>query len=225
MERGVYEAIISYSKQRAERFVHDFYHVNRVLNYALIIAETENGADLDVVVAAALLHDIARAEEADDPNVCHAERGGVMAAEFLAGIGFDPRKTARAAECIAAHRFKKGPEPATIEAKILFDADKLDQTGAAGLARLMLDGALTGEPLYLLDPAGMPAPGLPSEGRSFLRLYNRKLRGLQSKFYTAKAVEIAENQLATVSAYIKTLRRELNENYANGNRLLKRMIT
>ena len=62
---------------------HGSKHVYRVLYLALDIAAHEPEADADVVIAACLLHDIARAEQAKDPSVDHARAGAEKARSLL----------------------------------------------------------------------------------------------------------------------------------------------
>lgn len=80
---------------------HDFDHVLRVLALAERIARAE-GADMEVLKAAVLLHDVARAEE-ERTGLCHARAGAQRAREILAG--HPPEKAEAVAEDIAAHRF------------------------------------------------------------------------------------------------------------------------
>jgi uncharacterized protein len=115
---------------------HDFDHVLRVLALAERLARSE-GADLEVVRAAALLHDVARGQEAD-----HAQAGAELARRLLAG---QPAERVEAvAHAIAAHRFRTGPAPQTLEAQVLHDADKLDAIGAIGVARAFARGGHEG---------------------------------------------------------------------------------
>lgn len=46
------------------------------------------------------------------------------------------------------HRFRKNRPPESPEAKILFDADKLDVTGAMGVARTLVYQGTMAQPLY-----------------------------------------------------------------------------
>ncbi len=123
---------------------HDFDHVLRVLALAERIGKAE-GADMEVLRAAALLHDLARAEEMrGGPD--HAQAGAQRAREVLAHW---PKEKAEAVvQAIAAHRFRGKVTPQTLEAKILYDADKLDSIGAIGIARAyILSGGLDDAPL------------------------------------------------------------------------------
>ena len=110
---------------------HDFEHVLRVLKLAERIGEAE-GADMDILRAAVLLHDVARVAE-DEGGPCHAETGAQRAREILAGHPED--KVEAVAHAIATHRFRSSAVPQTLEARILYDADKLDAIGAIGVAR------------------------------------------------------------------------------------------
>ena len=107
---------------------HDFDHVLRVTALAEHIAAAER-ADLAVVRTAALLHDIGESQGREE----HHLRGAAMARELLQG---QPEAFVEAvAHAIEAHRFRADPAPATLEARVLSDADKLDAIGAIGVAR------------------------------------------------------------------------------------------
>ena len=118
---------------------HGFDHTERVFRLATIIAEKE-GADLEIVQTAALLHDIARKKEAGGEVECHAAQGAKDAEKILQETGFDKSKIPLVVDCIAVHRFRKGIVPKTIEGKVLQDADRLDVLGAIGVARVFSFG-------------------------------------------------------------------------------------
>ena len=64
--------------------IHDMLHVYRVLSFALDIAQNEKEiVDMDILITATLLHDIAREEERLDPSVCHAKRGAELSEKIL----------------------------------------------------------------------------------------------------------------------------------------------
>lgn len=116
---------------------HDMSHVMRVYNLALNIAEYEGDVDLDVLQAAALLHDIGGHKEMSDPSgkTDHAIASAKMAAPLLKNLDFTAEKIKHIQDCIISHRYKTENKPESLEAKILFDADKLDSIGAVGIAR------------------------------------------------------------------------------------------
>jgi uncharacterized protein len=90
---------------------------------------------VEIVRAAALLHDIARAEEDAAGRGDHAEMAAARAREILIARGVPAERADAVAHAIAAHRFRGDTAPQTLEARILFDADKLDSIGAIGVAR------------------------------------------------------------------------------------------
>ncbi len=117
---------------------HDMDHVRRVRNLAMRLAEViSEPVDREILEIATLLHDIAEAKEQADPSgkTDHAVLGAEMAGEILAELGYPPEKIKRVQECVISHRYRSEHPPQSIEAKILFDADKLDAIGAIGVAR------------------------------------------------------------------------------------------
>ncbi|MDL2295105.1 HD domain-containing protein [Ruminococcaceae bacterium OttesenSCG-928-D13] len=220
-EFGALERVMLKSMQRS---VHDTGHIYRVLYYALRIAKTEPRANLDVVITAALLHDIGRAKQDDYPGLGHAELGARMAWDILRKHGTSEKTAAHVRDCIRTHSYKGGKKPATLEAKILFDADKLDLTGAVGSARALLFGAEIDEPFYLTGPDGQPTPGKPDEGPSLLREYNRKLKHLHTKFFTAKGRALAKKRQKAMDAYFTAFEKEIRGGYKKGQKLLDEVL-
>ena len=118
---------------------HGWDHVERVALLADRIAATEPSVDPFILRASVLLHDIARIDEAESGGkICHAERGAAVAREYLAEQGLDPSRAALVRDAILTHRFRNDRAPERIEAKILYDADKLDSIGAVGVGRAFL---------------------------------------------------------------------------------------
>ncbi len=76
-----------------------------------------------------------------------------MAYEFMRSLGWSEKDCKHIQECITTHRFRTDRQPESIEAKILFDADKLDVTEALGISRTLLYKGRAGEPLYAVDAA------------------------------------------------------------------------
>ncbi|MEM4702994.1 MAG: HD domain-containing protein [Candidatus Pacearchaeota archaeon] len=82
------------------------------------------GANKEVVEYGCWLHEIVHPTggyDKDDHNVASAK----MAEEFLNAIGYDKTKLKAILHCIESHRTSRGPDPETIEAKIVFSADNL----------------------------------------------------------------------------------------------------
>ena len=138
--------------------VHGFEHVLRVLHMAERLAQAA-GADLEIVRAAALLHDAAPEQaEAGDAAVMfstaeerekHHHASADLAARVLQAEGWAEERIAAVQHCIRSHRFRDSAEPPlTLEAQVLFDADKLDAIGAIGVARAIGYAAQAGQPAW-----------------------------------------------------------------------------
>jgi len=193
-----YNAIESYMLSEMLDSAHDEHHVYRVLNSAMEIADHCEAVDMDVLIAACLLHDIGREQQFKDPTLCHAEIGSEMAYEFLLSRGWSSQKAAHVKECISAHRFRSDNTPQSIEAKILFDADKLEACGAVGIARTLIYNGQTDDPLYTLDDSGNIIENVVApENTSFVQEYNYKLKNVYNTFYTEHAMKIGKKRQKT----------------------------
>jgi uncharacterized protein len=127
---------------------HGWDHVKRVYGLCLKIGKNEK-ADLTILGLAALLHDIGRKEEqASKGKICHAQVGADKAEKILSRLGMPDRISKEVLECIRSHRFRGKQVPNSLEAKILFDADKLDSIGAVGVGRAFLFAGEVGARLH-----------------------------------------------------------------------------
>lgn len=227
MDKGTYSLVENYMLSCMDDSAHDKEHVYRVLYYALEIAKTETEAaavDYDVLISACLLHDIGRREQFENPSLCHAEVGGDKAYKFLTEHGFEADYAQQVRDCIQTHRFRKNNQPQSLEAKILFDADKLDAVGATGIARTLLYKGIVSEPLYSLLPDGEVSAGESDEAPSFFKEYKHKLEHLYSNFYTVKAAEMAKERRQIAVDFYNCLYREVSMAYENGMSELSKLI-
>lgn len=207
-----------------EDSAHDKEHVYRVLNHALVIAENEPSVDLDVLITACLLHDIARPEQIRDPSLCHAEVGSHKAYGFLRENGFSEDFSAHVRDCIRTHRFRRNDQPKTLEGKILFDADKLDVVGAIGIARTLVYKGTVSDPLYTRREDGTISDGTEDTVSSFFREYKFKLEKLYDRFYTKKGADLAQERRAAAETFYNNLFCEVNLFDRTGKRLLDAYI-
>ncbi len=198
MDRKTYALIETYMLACMRDAAHDREHVYRVLHNAVRIAGSEPAANADVIIAAALLHDISRPEQLADPSVDHALHGAEKAHAFLTAQGFPADFCAHVRDCIRTHRFRKSAPPETLEAKILFDADKLDATGAIGIARTLQYSGEIGRPLYTRDEEGCISDGTGDSADSFCREYKFKLERICDHFLTdaGRALALARHDAA-----------------------------
>lgn len=224
MNKENYTLIENYMLSCMEDSAHGKDHIYRVLYQALEIAKTEENVDYDVLIIACLLHDVGRKEQFADPKVCHAMAGAEKAYKFLTENGFETEFAEKIRHCIQAHRYRESNQPQTLEAKILFDADKLDVVGAMGIARTLLYKGKMEEPLYSLLPDGSVSDGTGDTELSFFQEYKYKLEGLYSKFYTKKAAELAKERQAAAVEFYNSLYKEVRDSYGNGKEELGKYI-
>ena len=185
---------------------HDFDHVLRVVALADRIAQSE-GADRDVVHAAALLHDIGL----DEGRAGHATSAAKRAKDILSAQGYDESFCNAVAHAIEAHRFRSGPTPQTLEAQVLFDADKLDAIGAIGVARAFAFGAHRGQKLWGVVPpdyVDLPEGADPSQ-HTAVHEFHVKLNKIKERLFTATGKQIAAERHAFMVAFYEQLDREV----------------
>ena len=199
---------------------HDIEHIMRVYNLSLNLADGEK-VDLDVLRASVLLHDIARAKEDDDSTgkTDHAVLSSAMARPILKDLGFSEEKIKHIQECILSHRYRTGNEPKTIEAKILFDADKLDSLGAIGVARSFIWVGRNNAHLYKKMNAEAYAKenmGGKINGRIQDKTkhspqieFETKVKFLSDKLYTKKAKKVGAERLEFYKNFLDRLEKEI----------------
>lgn len=192
---------------------HDKEHIYRVLYTALDIAGTEQDVDYDVLICACLLHDIGRQEQFENPSLNHAEVGADKAFTFLSEHGFSEAFTRRVCDCIRAHRYRKRNPPSSIEAKILFDADKLDVCGAIGIARTLLYKGIVGEPLYSLTPDRTLLDGTNDTEPSFFQEYKYKLESIYDHFFTKRGAALGKERQTAARNYYQNFLSEMRAVY------------
>jgi uncharacterized protein len=168
---------------------HGMDHIERVTRLCRQIGADEH-ADMTVLIPAALLHDIARPVE-KARGIPHEEEGARMAEQYLMSIHYDETRIAAITGAIRTHRFRSGGIPATPEAKILSDADKLDAMGASGIARTFMRAAEHGGGI---DNA--------------IAHFNDKLLKLNGLMYTASGRRIARTRHAFLLRFLTTLETE-----------------
>lgn len=223
MDAKTYRLLEKYMLDCMRDSAHDREHVYRVLYAALDIAAHEEGVDCDVLIAACLLHDIGRRAQIER-RVNHAKAGAKMAYKFLIAQGFGEAFACAVRDCVRTHRFRSDDPPQSIEAKILFDADKVDVSGALGVARTLLYQGETGEMLYTRRDDGALSDGTGDERPSFFREYQKKLAGIHERLFTARGREIAGARRHAARAFYESLLQEVRDACEGGQALLARHV-
>jgi uncharacterized protein len=126
-----YKFVMEKFKKEKRDIAHDFTHIQRVLKNAEWLAKEEN-ADLETVRFAALFHDIYRPIHDDKQD--HAEASAKRVENYLRKYA-PLNKIKMIQHCIATHSETSKTKPQTLEAKIIWDADKLDVLGEIGVIR------------------------------------------------------------------------------------------
>ncbi len=133
--------------QTGEATGHDWFHTQRVLAVSREIAKQEN-CNMDIVQAAALLHDVADHKFGYTP-----ESRGVLLRQLMTEAGFPAELQEAVIEVVESISFSEGVpcrESLHKESDVVKDADRLDALGAIGIARTFAYGGKMGRPIY--DP-------------------------------------------------------------------------
>ncbi len=209
-DRQLIERAAAFARERLSDLhpSHGWDHVLRVIRNAEHIAESIPKADLFIVTLAAVLHDIARRNESEsNGNSCHAEEGSAVACEFLISEGLDGARARHVSECVRTHRFRGSGAPATIEAEIVYDADKLDSIGAVGIGRAFLFAGEVGAKLHNPDTDLSKTRPYTEEDTAYREFYV-KLSRIKDKMLTARGKEIALERHRFMEIFFDKLNRE-----------------
>ncbi|MDD3084007.1 MAG: HD domain-containing protein [Candidatus ainarchaeum sp.] len=187
---------------------HDWEHTKRVYNNCLLINKKEN-ANIVVLKLSALLHDIGREEqEKSRGKLCHAEIGAKLALIILKKHGFDDNIIKEIIHCIRTHRFWKKNLPKSLEAKILYDADKLDAIGAIGIARAMHFAGEHGAKIHNHKHKNIYETNPLSKDDTAYREFKIKLCKVKEKMLTIEGKKIAEHRHKFMEAFFEELNKE-----------------
>ena len=188
---------------------HDFSHALRVCRNARLIGEKE-GADMQVVTLAALLHDAGSGSKLREKSAESEARKLAIAEEFLKKRDLSEDVIKRVLYAVEVHSFSKGIEPATLEAKVLQDADRLDAIGAIGIARVFLTGGALGRDLYNPEDPFCRVRE-PDDGRWNLDHFYRKLLKLEEGMHTETGKRLAQRRGTVLRRYLADLEEEISK--------------
>jgi uncharacterized protein len=183
---------------------HDWWHIYRVWQLAKTIGKSEN-ADMFIVELGALLHDIAdyKMHEGDE------EIGPKTARKWLENLKVDNQIIEQVVYIVGGINFKGAKvkhDIKTIEAQIVFDADKLDALGAIGIARTFAYGGHMDRPIY--EPSEKPHFHTSFEeyktGKSHtINHFYEKLLLLRDFMYTKTAKQIAVDRTKYMEDFLQ----------------------
>jgi uncharacterized protein len=188
---------------------HDFSHIMRVYKNAQKIGKVE-GADMQVLIYAALLHDVGAESKLAEKSAESDALRLRIAEEFLKKKSLLEDLRNEVLYAIDVHRFSKGIVPATKEAKILQDADRLDAMGAIGIARVFMTGGAMGRKFYSPEDPFCKTRA-PDDKMWNLDHFFKKILKLESGMYTETARRIARRRAAVLKRYLEDLLEEIGE--------------
>lgn len=184
---------------------HSSFHTERVFSLSLRIG-IEEKADLQVLKAAALLHDVARTLEDEGKIEDHAIEGAKIARRILKIVGFPIEKIEEVVHCVEVHRFSKSSKTHSLEAKIIQDADRLDLLGAIGISRVFATGGWVNMPIY--DPSISPKKQYDGKSLTSINHIYEKLLSAKNKFNTSFAKKMAQERYAFVEEFLDRFMKE-----------------
>lgn len=190
---------------------HDWWHIHRVFVNAKKIAEKESDIDLEVVLLAALLHDIADSKFHDG----NEEIGPQMARNFLFSEGLNSQKLEHVVSIIENISFKGGKIERTFHSKeldVVQDADRLDAIGAIGIARTFNYGGFKGNEIYnpnIPPNLKMTKDEYKKGGQPSLNHFYEKLLLLKDLMNTKTGKEMAEERHEFMELYLKQFYNEV----------------
>ena len=212
-KRSAPQELFKHIEREAKRFFrsargsHDWDHTQRVLGLCLRIGKKEGG-NLEILRLAALLHDIGRgAEDRSNGKICHSQAGASMAGKILKAHGVAKETMEGVIHCIQTHRFRKRAVPISKEAKILFDADKLDSIGAVGIGRAFLFAGEVGARLHNKDIDIRRTKPYTKEDTAY-REYLIKLGKIKDRIFTQEGKRIARERHRFMVEFFERLNKE-----------------
>ena len=201
MQNELIARAAAYVKEKFENEYsgHDWFHTLRVFRTATRIAEAE-GADVETVQLAALLHDV------DDRKLSpETYEDKANARNFLFANNVDESRIDEICRIIGEISFAENCVPSTLEGKCVQDADRLDAIGAVGIARAFAYGGNHNRLMYHPDIA----PNLDMSKEEYVKSnsttvnhFYEKLFKLTDMMNTDTAKSISKERDAYMKAFI-----------------------
>ena len=186
---------------------HDFAHIMRVFKNAQKICKKEN-ANEKLVLSAVLLHDIISYPKSDKRSRLSSIKSATESKKILKKFNFTKEEIKIVSDAIRDHSFSRNKIPATLEGKILQDADRLDAIGAIGIARVFAVGGSEKRPFYnVKDP--FCKSRTPDDSIWTLDHFYRKLLKLESLMNTKSGKIEAKKRTKIMKEFLNELKTEI----------------
>ena len=135
----------------------------------------------------------------------------LRAEDLLRRLGVDdPEFLRHVADCVRTHRYRRRGDavPATPEAKVVFDADKLDAIGAVGIGRAFHFAGRIGARVHNTEAEATGSSSYSREDSAY-REYLVKLRHLHEAMLTAEGRRLARGRHRFMETFFDRLCREV----------------
>jgi uncharacterized protein len=187
---------------------HAWDHTQRVLENAMRLGKIYN-ADLEILEISVVLHDIKKVEEMKSGgNLCHATDGAKEARKILKNLNYSSEKIKKVYHCVESHRKRNEIVPQTLEAKILFDADKLDSIGALGIGRMFMFASEVGAKLHDKD-VNVEKTSAYSEDDTAYREFLSKMQYVKDKMLTGEGKKMAKERHKFMVEFFDRINKEV----------------
>lgn len=211
MKKSLREKLITIAQERQVKTdpSHDFEHVRRVFNLAVQIGKSV-GADLDIVIPAALFHDTVVYAKNDPRSKNETDESARVAGKILSKISGYPKKKIEVVKmCIRQCSFAKGIKPDMLESRVLQDADLLESTGAISIMRTFSSCGQMGRVFY--NPHSPFFKKNEIHFQSGVGLFYSRLLVAEKRMHTHYAKRIAKRRTAFLKKFLNELEIELRE--------------
>jgi uncharacterized protein len=201
-------------KQKVKRLLegrdpaHDFYHIMRVYKNAKIIGRYER-TNMDILLPAVLLHDIVMHPKGSAKSSKSADESADLAEDILQTYGYPQDEITQICYCIRMHSYSKKFVPASIEGKILQDADRLDALGAIGIARTFSVGGSENRKLYNANDPFYRTVREVDDIQWTLDHFQTKLLKLEYSMHTETGKKMAQERTSFMLLFIRQLQKEI----------------
>jgi len=199
--------LLPHALEPSEDGAHDLSHLQRVWHNARTI-HAQEGGDLEVLLAAVLLHDCVAVEK-NSPLRSRASRlAAEKASVVLADLNWSRANISAVAHAIEAHSFSANIPAASLEAQIMQDADRLDSLGLLGVARTFYVAGRMGSALY--DPLDPQAQHRDYDDKRFcLDHFQTKLLHLADGFQTPTGRHMAQIRHERLKSFMEQFEEEI----------------
>jgi uncharacterized protein len=201
-------------KQEAEKRLegrdpaHDFQHIMRVYRNAELIGK-EEGADMQVLLASALLHDLVVYPKGSSKRSKSSDDSADLAEKILAKRGWPKDRIDKVSYCIRTHSYSKRIVPSTLEGKVLQDADRLDALGAVGVARTFSVGGSENRKFYNPADPFCRQKREPQDRLWTMDHFKAKLLKLHKTMHTKAAKKAAKKRVRFMKEFLRQMAKEV----------------